>query len=89
MTPETLTSIRELDSRFNDGFQVTLLWCSHTGRLWVSVLDTKSRDAFCVEVHETERPLDVFHHPHAYASQHGSVTIPRSAAHEADQALAA
>ena len=89
MTPETLTSIRELDSRFNDGFQVTLLWCSHSGQLWVSVLDTKSRDAFCVEVHEGERPLDVFHHPYAYASQRGIVTVPRAAAHEADQARAA
>ncbi|HLY51268.1 MAG TPA: hypothetical protein VKR21_18895 [Solirubrobacteraceae bacterium] len=89
MTPETLTSIRELDSRFNDGFQVRLLWCSHTGRVWVSVLDTRSEDTFRVEVYEADRPLDVFHHPYAYAGQRGIATIPRPAASEADQALAA
>jgi hypothetical protein len=55
----------------------------------VSVLDTKAGDAFSVEVREGERPLDVFHHPYAYASQRGIVTIPRRAASEADQALTA
>jgi hypothetical protein len=89
MTPEILTSIRELDSRFTDGFQVRLLWSSHTCRIWVSVLDTKFGDTFCVEVQERDRPLDVFHHPYAYAGHRGIVTIPRPAASEADQALPA
>lgn len=89
MTPETLTSIRELDSRLTDGFQVRLLWCSHSGHVWVSVLDTKSGEAFCVEVHQGDRPLDVFHHPYAYAGHRGIVTSRRTAASEADQALAA
>jgi hypothetical protein len=71
MTPEGLTSIRELDSRFNDGFQVRLLWCADTGQVWVSVLDTKSRDAFCVDVQTGDRPFDVFHHPYAYAGRGG------------------
>jgi hypothetical protein len=89
MTPETITSIRELDSRFNDGFQVRLLWCAHTGRPWVSALDTKSGEAFCVEVQAGDRPLDVFHHPYAYASHRGIAATPRPATSEADQALAA
>ncbi len=90
MTPDTLTSIRELDTRFNDGLQVTLLWCSESGKLWVSVLDTKSQDgALCVAVHEGDRPLDVFHHPYAYANQRGIVALPQAAADQADQALAA
>jgi hypothetical protein len=89
MTPQTLTSIRELDSRLNDGFQVRLLWCSHTGRVWVSVLDTKSGEAFCVEVQDQDRPLDVFHHPYAYAGHRGITATPRAAASETDQALAA
>jgi hypothetical protein len=88
MTSEPLTSIRELDGRFNYGFEVRLLWCSSSGRIWVSVLDTRSRGAFRVEVHEGERPLDVFHHPYAYASLHGIVTIDRGSAPAADQALA-
>jgi hypothetical protein len=40
MTAETLTSIRELDSRVSGGIQVRLLWCKHDGRLWVPVIDT-------------------------------------------------
>jgi hypothetical protein len=47
------------------------LWCEHDDRLWVTVLDTKTGDAFRVEVHAGERPRDVFHHPYAYASHHG------------------
>jgi len=67
VTPEVLTSIRELDTRVTDGVQVRLLWCGHDGTLWVAVLNTRTGDAFCVEVHAGERPLDVFHHPYAYA----------------------
>ena len=47
-TGEVITSIRELDTRLNDGLQVRLLWCEHDGRLWVTVLDTKTGDAFRV-----------------------------------------
>lgn len=66
MNPAVLTSLRELDARVNDGIHVRLLWCEHDGRLWVSVLDTKSREAFCLEVAGNDRPRDVFHHPFAY-----------------------
>ena len=75
MTAEVLTSIRELDTRLNDGLQVRLLWCEHDGRLWVAVLDTKTGDGFRVEVHEGERARDVFHHPYAYAALHGVCTF--------------
>ena len=68
MNPAVLTSLRELDARVNDGIHVRLLWCEHDGRLWVSVLDTKSREAFCLEVAGNDRPRDVFHHPFAYAA---------------------
>ena len=74
MTAEILTSIRELDSRVTDGIQVRLLWCQHEGTLWVAVLNTRNGDAFCVQVHDGERPLDVFHHPYAYAAHHGVET---------------
>ena len=52
----------------SDGIHVRLLWCEQDGRLWVSVLDTKSQEAFCLEVSERDRPRDVFHHPFAYAA---------------------
>jgi len=74
MTPETLTSIRELDGRTTNGVQVRLLWCEHDGTLWVTVVSTKSGDAFHVEVHHGEQPLDVFRHPYAYAAHHGIET---------------
>lgn len=84
MTPETLTSVRELDSRFTNGLSVKLLWCKHTDQLWVTVVDIRSRDAFCVAVREGERALDVFHHPYAYATQPRIVTLPPATASAAD-----
>jgi hypothetical protein len=84
MTAEVLTSIRELDTRVNDGLQVRLLWCEHDGQLWVAVLDTRTGETFKVQVQAGEQPLDVFHHPYAYAAHHG-VSTP---AHEsADTAM--
>ena len=74
MTTEILTSITELHSRFSDGIQVRLLWCRHDGRVWVSVIDTKGAHSFRVRVHDGEQPLDVFHHPFAYAAHHGVMT---------------
>jgi hypothetical protein len=88
MTVELRTSIRELDSRFTNGIQVHLLWCQDDDRAWVSVLDTASQEAFCVEVCEGERPLDVFHHPYAYASHHGVVPMAGKPAGEPDPAFA-
>jgi hypothetical protein len=77
MTAETMTSIRELDSRVADGAQVRLLWCEQDGTLWVTVVNTKTGDAFHVKVHDGERPADVFHHPYAYAAHHGVETSVR------------
>ena len=65
-----MVSTREHDSRISDGIQVRLLWCEQDGRLWVAVLDTKTGDSFSLEVPDDERPLDVFHHPYAYAAHH-------------------
>jgi hypothetical protein len=70
MTHQIPTPIRELDSRSNDGIHVRLLWRKDDGRLWVDVIDTKAGNAFSLDVHEDERPLDVFHHPYAYAAHH-------------------
>ena len=77
MTAEVLTSIRELDTRVTDGIQVRLLWCEHDGTLWVTAVNSKTGDAFHVEVRDGERPLDVFHHPYAYAAHHGVETSAR------------
>jgi len=68
MTTETLTSLRELHSRTADGILVRLLWCEVEGRVFVSVDDNKTGEAFSVEVPEGERALHVFAHPFAYAT---------------------
>ena len=70
MTTHTTHLTRELDRRSNDGIDVRMLWCEHDGRVLVAVRDSKTGDAFAVEVQEGERALDVFHHPYAYAAFH-------------------
>ncbi|HWT24840.1 MAG TPA: hypothetical protein VN213_15150 [Solirubrobacteraceae bacterium] len=70
MTTHTTHLTRELDRRINDGIDVRLLWCEHDGRVLVAVRDSKTGDAFAVEVHEGESAMDVFRHPYAYAAFH-------------------
>jgi hypothetical protein len=60
-----------LDSRISDGLQIRLLWDAGDGGLWVSVLDTRRGGSFSVAVGPDDAPLDVFHHPFAYAALHG------------------
>ena len=68
MTYETLTLMRELHSRTADGILVRLLWHEADNRVFVSVNDNKTGEAFSVEVPAGERPLHVFAHPFAFAS---------------------
>jgi hypothetical protein len=37
-------------------------------------LDSRVGDAFTIDVRDCEPPLDVFHHPYAYAGAHGIET---------------
>ena len=67
MSPEALTSVRELHSRTTDGIVVRLLWCERNNRVFVSVNDNKTGTSFSVDVPEGERALRVFDHPYAYA----------------------
>jgi hypothetical protein len=68
MTAEMLTSMRELHSRTTDGILVRLLWHEAENRVFVSVNDNKTGEAFSVEVPAGERPLHVFAHPFAYVA---------------------
>jgi hypothetical protein len=63
--------IRELDRRSNGEAHVSLLWREGDDRLFVAVVDGRQGEVFRLEVREGERPLDVFHHPYAYAAWHG------------------
>ncbi|MGZ4313303.1 MAG: hypothetical protein ACXVR1_14475 [Solirubrobacteraceae bacterium] len=68
MSTDVLSSIQELASRTCDGLHVRLLWSAVEREAWVSVIDTKRDESVCVAVGPTESPLDVFHHPFAYAA---------------------
>ena len=69
--------MRELHSRMTDGIHVRLLWSEHDNRVAVAVDDSKTGDAFAVEVREGDRAMDVFHHPFAYAAWRGIATSAR------------
>jgi hypothetical protein len=74
MTAETTTLIRELDRRISDGIEVRLLWRPQDEVVLVAVSDARTEESFAIEVREGEKPLDVFHHPYAYAAWHGIET---------------
>ena len=66
--PENPTSaLRELDHRVSDGIAVWLLWRPQDDRALVAVRDTKTGEAFTIEVADGQRALEVFQHPFAYA----------------------
>ena len=69
--------MRELHSRTSDGIHVTLLWSEHDNRVVVDVADSKTGETFRVDVHDGDRPMDVFHHPFAYAAWRGIATPSR------------
>jgi hypothetical protein len=66
--PQVTAEPRELDSRTSDGIHVQLLWHPLDGHVSVAVDDTKTGEAFALEVRYGQRALDVFHHPFAYAA---------------------
>jgi hypothetical protein len=73
MTDTTDATFRppiELDSRTQDGFQVSLLWQPGTDVVVVEVNDERAGNYFqlVVDGHEA---LDVFRHPFAYAASRG------------------
>jgi hypothetical protein len=61
---------RELAHRTTDGLEVSLLWNADDGSLTVSVVDTRLGQAFELPVGDAS-PLEVFHHPFAYAARRG------------------
>ena len=80
-----LLTARELDTRDNDGLVVRLLWHEQEDSITVAVTDTRGGESFNIPVREGQRPLDVFHHPYAYAA--GNVAV-RSAREDAQTELA-
>jgi hypothetical protein len=62
---------RELDLRATDGVEVALLWYPGSDVVSVRVVDAKAGETFELVLGEGDRPLDVFHHPYAYAAVRG------------------
>jgi hypothetical protein len=89
MTVQIPTSMRELHSRVNEGVHIRLLWCENDGRLAVAVTDTRSCEAFSIEIRDEEDALDVFNHPFAYAAWHGIKTPARPVREQRADPLAA
>jgi hypothetical protein len=69
MSTTTETVVRELDRRFNDGFDVRLLWNPRTDRVFVSIEDQRDGNSFEFRV-DAANALEAFQHPFAYASNH-------------------
>ena len=67
-TSSITTEPRELDSRTSDGISDQLLWHPLDGHVSVAVNDTKTGEAFELDVRNGDRALDVFHHPYSYAA---------------------
>jgi hypothetical protein len=67
-THSTATETRELDSRISDGIHVQLLWHPLDSLVSVAVNDTKTGEAFELEVVHDQQALDVYRHPFAYAA---------------------
>jgi hypothetical protein len=59
---------RELDDRISNGIHVRLLWNPSDDRGSVAVDDAKTEDCFELPVRDSDRALDVFRHPYAYAA---------------------
>ena len=61
---------RELASREGDGLEITLLWSRATGRVKVTVADSRLDDSFELDIAGADA-LAAFHHPFAYAAGRG------------------
>lgn len=66
-TSEMFDGFGELLSRESNGIQVSLLWRRADDRAKVSVRDDSTQSSFDLEI-GADSPLDVFHHPFAYAA---------------------
>ena len=61
----------ELASRGTHGITVRLLWSRSTNQVTVAVDDAANDDYFELLLEESDRALDVFHHPFAHAAARG------------------
>lgn len=65
------TEQTELASRQSNGITVRLLWSRSTNLVTVAVADEANDNFFELVLEESERAMDVFHHPYAHAAARG------------------
>jgi hypothetical protein len=75
MSPTPEITLRELDSRTNDGIEVWLLWNRVTNAVSIVVADERAGKSFELEVDPAEA-LTAFHHPYAYPDRRRSGLTP-------------
>jgi hypothetical protein len=54
---------------------VALLWCVADDLVFVRVEDRRTGDTFSVPVARGQSPLEVFHHPYAYAPAYAALEL--------------
>ena len=69
-TKQTPAGYEELTRRESNGIAVALLWRRADDRVKVTVSDETTENSFEIDVAEAS-PMDVFHHPYAYAAFRG------------------
>ena len=77
----TRQSRRELAHRSSNGIEVTLFWGPARNEVVVEVFDHGTGHLFELTV-PSDRALDAFHHPYAYASHQGveyEAALPQAA----------
>jgi hypothetical protein len=84
-TDQTHEAYRELAHRMTDGLEVVLFWHQVTNELIVSVSDERT-GAYYEVAAPSDKALDVFDHPYAYAASMG---LPYEEASLATWAMAA
>ena len=67
---QTRAGFEELTRRESNGVAVALLWCRADDRVKVIVADMTTETSFEIDVAGAS-PMDVFHHPYAYAAFRG------------------
>jgi hypothetical protein len=71
MSATTDATVRELDRRISDGFDVRLLWNSRTNCLFVCIEDQRHGATFEFAVDPSEA-MAAFRHPFAYRRDAGA-----------------
>lgn len=67
---QTPAGYEELTRRESNGISVALLWRRADDRVKVTVSDETTETSFEIDVADAS-PMDVFHHPYAYAAFRG------------------